>query len=43
MSDEHRPVPYESLAAGYDAATEVFQRPAPADVSAAGTACTAEN
>jgi DNA-binding MarR family transcriptional regulator len=43
VSEEHRQVLYESLAALYDAATEVFQRPGPAVISAAGTARAAEN
>lgn len=43
VSDEQRPVLYASLAAIYDAATEVFQRPDPAVVPATRTARTAEN
>lgn len=43
VSDEHRPVLHESLAAIYDAATEAFQRPDPAVISAPRKVPNAEN
>jgi len=43
VPDEHRQVLHESLAALYDAATDVFRRPDPAIVSPAGTARVTEN